>query len=682
MLRPCIATLAMAVILLGGCGSSPVVTPGPAATTVIPSANPVPSAEAPSGAAGSPPAAASSSDPAVAAVVAHALAHGGQPGDPVDDQVQLLDAMGIRGSLGADADQILALLVGTENAARSKQAAQAPRPRFVTAAFKQVPNLYREEFGGLMAGAVGLIGEAGDNPTTQDLGTRTVTQTEGGRTATATIHGTAIFSSHGSDATLDLSSEVDNTVTDIGSGQPVLTETKTTHMVGELDGCPSTTGLVPAALEVTLDARASTFAGPGGGVASSATGTSVASSKFQGTSDDTATLGAVNQSYTHHETFHHSAAGDTTDGELTFTATGIDNGVPAERGFGAFIGGWSGATTDATRSGDVTDQMFGPMDTNAGFDFATMNTAYMQAQAIWRDTRCVIVTAPSYIPTSAFAHNAKPTHTEEVDKSSSTEFDVGLDHRYGQTVTPVKITTALNGKESLKPEEIPKPPGTLTFVAPDEDGQDSIVTLTATSRQGIAKLFLTFHTGAKKFQVDIHGTLTTSGFGVSYTATVSLPKVVLELQPDGTYRGTGNLTATMKINGDVPCPTPFKERGTVILTARRPVAEVARQGQANPVLDETAPREWKVTYDTGSKVVDSGSCLGMSLGQLLQLGPEGMTGPFMTALLGPGTDAAYGDLTFKPDGGTVTVKRTVAIGPSQNKINATVAAKVISESGR
>ena len=618
-----VLTLAVVGLLVAACGAAPV-TPSPPASIATPTGS---SETAPSASA----VATSSGNLAVDAIVARAQANAGGPVDPIDDRVQLLDSMGIRASLGADADQILALMLATEDTARSKQAAPAERSGTVDVALKRVPNIYREEFGNLMAGAVKSIGEPGDNPKTADLGTQTFTQTDGGRSATSTIKAVAVFSFRGSDATLDLTSETQNDVTDTASGQPVLTETSKTHMVGELDGCPSAAGLVPASLVVTLDTQANTSAGPGGVVASRATGTSTQSSKFQGTSDDTATLGPVTQSYTHHETFHRTTSADgddeTKDGEFTFTADGIDDGVPAERGVGAHVGGWSAVTTDATSSGDVTPDALDPMSSNAGYDFATMNTAYMEAQRVWRDTRCMIVTAPSYIPLSAFANNKRPTHTEEVDKGSTTAFDVGLDHRYGQAVPPVKIVPELNGKESLEPKVIPKPPGTLTYVAPDEDGQDALVTLTATSRQGIAKLSLTFHTGGKKLLVSIKGTLTTSGLGVSYTTSLSMPKLLLELQPDGTYRGSGPVTATMRINGDVPCPTPFHEKGTVVLTAKRPVAEVARQGQANPVLDESVPRDWKVAYDSASNVADSGSCLGISLGQMVQVGPDGLDRP-------------------------------------------------------
>ena len=146
---------------------------------------------------------------------------------------------------------------------------------------------------------------------------------------------------------------------------------------------------------------------------------------FEGTTDDTATLGAITQAYTHHEKFHRSTTTDgdetTSDGEYTVATTGISDGVPAPIAEGSgTVGGWSGAPTDVKGSGGVTPAMIGQITGSAGYDFVTINPAYRHAQEVWRDTRCMIVTAPSYIPMSAFANNAKPTHTEEVDKGSTT----------------------------------------------------------------------------------------------------------------------------------------------------------------------------------------------------------------------------------------------------------------------
>jgi hypothetical protein len=291
----------------------------------------------------------------------------------------------------------------------------------------------------------------------------------------------------------------------------------------------------------------------------------------------------------------------------------------------------------------------------------------------------VIVTAPTYIPKSAFANNARPTHREDVEKSSTTVFQVGLDHRFGQTVS-AKIETELDGKESLEPRTLDTAPGALTYVAPDKDGLDATVTLTSTSRQGIGRLVLTFHTGAEKLKVSISGTMTTSGFGVSYKSTFATSGLVLSKQADGSYRGTSRISASLTINGDVPCPKPFRETGTLVLTAQRPPRPIANEGQPNQVVDETLPRQWKVTWDPATNAVSSGSCLGISLGQLVSLGPTGITGGFMFILFGTNTDNSSGVLTFPPEGDTLKVKKTTSFGGTKNTIDATIKGELISES--
>ena len=196
---------------------------------------------------------------------------------------------------------------------------------------------------------------------------------------------------------------------------------------------------------------------------------------------------------------------------------------------------------------------------------------------MWRDTRCVIVTAPGYIPELSFANNNKPTHTEEVEKGSSTEFQVGLGHRFNQKVA-AKITATLDGKESLDPDHLDTAPGQLTYVAPNEDGQDGIVQLESVSKQGIGRLKLTFHTGTKKLKVSIDGTMTTSAFGVSYTTTVHAKDIILsqmatspQISPDGltqtvTFSGGGPATAEIRIK-IADCPKPYTQKGTLQLFA-------------------------------------------------------------------------------------------------------------------
>ena len=352
-------------------------------------------------------------------------------------------------------------------------------PELTLAAFKKFTS-QSSEFRTHMAGGVQQIGYDGPASAHFDLGTESNTQKDGALTATTQMHTTIDVAFAGSDVTARFDTDIHNTVTDTKTGYTTYTETTRQSMAGELDACPNAAGLVPASLEITNDEDASTFAGGGGQGDSRATGHSQSTSKFRGTADDTATLGPVSQDYSHNETFKQTGGPAPKEGSMTFGMSGIGDGVPAptvNEGLGARFGDWSGATqTAAELTGDATQALIDRLPFDAGYAWTTMETSYTEAQKVWRDTRCVIVTAPDYIAASEFAFNAKPTHTEDVDKGSTTQFQIGLDHRYKQAVT-AKVTAKLDGKESVSPELIEKPPGQLTYVAPDSDGNDATVLL-------------------------------------------------------------------------------------------------------------------------------------------------------------------------------------------------------------
>ncbi len=478
----------LATLIVAACGAQPS-TPPPSVTA---------SPGTPTGTA------AASGDPAFAAMLADAIANAGQPAGDIGDDLdrgELLIAMGVPAALGADADKILALVAASEVAARSQQPfpagpgptslrvpdgafADAADPELILAAFKKFHGI-SNEFRDYMVGTVKAIGFEGAQTSHFDLGTVSNTQKEGALTATTQMHSTidAVFTGSVAKATFD--TDIHNTVTDTTTGSTAFTETVRLTTTGELDACPSAAGLVPASFDRSSDEDATTFPGADGRGGSHATGHRASSSQFQGTTDDTATLGRVSQTYTHDEKFKQTASADgppTKEGAMSFGLSGINDGVPTNNdSIGARFGDWSGATqTKAELSGDATQNLIDRLPFEAGYDWATMEASYFAAQEVWRDSRCVIVTAPGYIPASEFRFNRKPTHTEEVDKGSTTQFEVGLDHRYKQPVT-AKITAKLDGKESLSPDAIPKPPGQLTYVAPDQNG---------TERQGAARIDL------------------------------------------------------------------------------------------------------------------------------------------------------------------------------------------------
>jgi hypothetical protein len=280
------------------------------------------------------------------------------------------------------------------------------------------------------------------------------------------------------------------------------------------------------------------------------------------------------------------------------------------------------------------------------------------------------VTAPTYIPRSAFDHNAKPTHTQEVDKGSSTVFQVGVDHRYGQAVS-AKITVELDGKESISPELVASPPGSLTYVAPDENGQDANVLLTSTSRQGIGRLKLTFHTGQKKLKVSIDGTMTTSAFGVSYKTTLHIKDMLLtmtsetpKLSKDGAtklvpFAGSGPATAQIILD-IADCRKPWTQTGTIKLRAEHDVA-----------LDDSYEGKWSISFDPSTVFsFQGGSCVGVPLESFVG---SGDTGPIA------GLFFVLGTVGISKDATSEHVKTTKSVGVSQNAIDVTVKAEVVSE---
>ena len=554
-----------------------------------------------------------------------------------------------------------------------------PQVRELTlAAFKKFTS-QSSQFRTHMAGGVQVIGYDGPASAHFDLGTESNTQKDGALTATTQMHTTIDVAFAGSDVKTRFDSDIHNTVTDTKTGYTTYTETTRQSMAGELDACPNAAGLVPASLEITNDEDASTFAGAGGQGDSRATGHSQSTSKFRGTVDDTATLGPVSQDYSHDETFKQTGGPAPKEGSMTFGLSGIGDGVPAptvNEGLGARFGDWSGATqTAAELTGDATQALIDRLPFDAGYAWTTMETSYTEAQKVWRDTRCVIVTAPDYIAASEFAFNAKPTHTEDVDKGSTTQFQIGLDHRYGQAVT-AKVTAKLDGKESVSPELIEKPPGQLTYVAPDSDGNDATVLLESVSRQGIGKLRLTFHTGTVKIRVSINGTMKTSGFGVQYSTTLHVSNILLtrtsdppECSKDGiscmyTYAGSGPATAEVLLKV-ADCKKPYVEKGTFKLKAKRELFK-----------EDANPPRWQIIWDPATSMAfNGGSCAGASIESFVGTGEAGPISGFMFVL---------GDLKFDAQGGEKHVRRTATLGivfKATNVIDATVKAEVMSETG-
>ncbi len=210
-------------------------------------------------------------------------------------------------------------------------------------------------------------------------------------------------------------------------------------------------------------------------------------------------------------------------------------------------------------------------------------------------------------------------------------------------------------------------------MAPGEDGQDAHVLLVSTSRQGIGRLKLTFHTGTQKLAVSIDGTMTTSGFGVSYKTILHVADLVLtrtadppKPSPDGltntlAYAGSGPATATVKLQ-IADCTTPYVEKGTFKLHAEHEVT-----------ADETFNGKWVVTFDPSTTFAfNGGICVGVPLDSFVGAGASGPVAGFMFVL---------GPMDVRPEGGPLHVKLTKSVGPSTNVMDATITAKIVSDSG-
>ena len=104
--------------------------------------------------------------------------------------------------------------------------------------------------------------------------------------------------------------------------------------------------------------------------------------------------------------------------------------------------------------------------------------------------------------------------------------------------------------------------------------------------------------------------------------------------------------------------------------SRRRAASLTLKATHPPPPDPNTPSPWTISFDKNSKFVISGNCLGVSLGDMLGLGPNGATGGFMFVL---------GDVTIPDAGGSAVVKKTVSLGPAQNAIDASVKAEVIKD---
>lgn len=593
-------------------------------------------------------------------------------GDQTVRRDALLGAMGIHESLGADADRILALASAAEATVTPGAASRAGDVAVGTvvlavaavAAVPPVPALAPElVLRDILAGATDAVGRPGSGTNHEGPIIGVATSNDGGLAANVQATTTVDALVGASNVTVTVQRDVQATVTDTASGSLVFQETRSHRVIGTIDVCPTAAGIVDGSVDNVMNSEVTSFPGVGGRVGAHATGSTTSKSTFEGHVDDTATLGVVTQNYVHDEKFHRSASADggpgaTRDGSFQLSETGVNDGVPAARDWSLAPGDHSKASGTVDQAGDVTMTMLVATWFSEADDYAAIDPAYVAAQKLWRTNRCVMVTSPTYNVESELVPSGLPAHTEEVDQGSSTNFDAGLKHRFGAVVT-ARITAELfDGKEKLTPTSIAKPPGTLTYQAPAENGKDALVKLTSTSRQGIGTLVIKFHTGAQKLKVGITGSMTTSGMGVSYTTTISVKDLVLSILPDGTYAGSAPATASILLD-IADCRKPFVETGTFKLRATREVVE-----------SQALERRWTVTWDPATQFTTGGVCVGVGMEAFTGSGETGPIAGFMFVL---------GDLVFPERGDTQHIQRSKSISITTNVLDATVTGEIVSQ---
>ena len=643
------------IVTVAGCGSTP-----PVATPASSSAQAAPSSGAP----------ASPVDAQFRAYL-DALATAAAPtADRTVRSDALLTDMGIRESLGSGAAGILDQARTTELAVQPTTSAlpgagsQIVLARAVLA-LPQVPalpaSITAREY---LAGATDAVGRSGAGSLHAGPVITVAASNEGGATSNVQVTTTIDVTVAGSKVTVTVQKNTHAAVSD-ATGAPVFDETRTHNLVARIDVCPTPAGIVDGSVDNVLSSAASTYPGSGGRVGSNATASATSTSTFAGHVDDSAVLGNVTQDYTHTEQFKRTASADggpqaSREGQFTFSEGGVNDGVPVGGDWSLSLGDHSASTGKVDGSGDVTTSMIVATAFSEADDYATVNLAYVASQKLWRTNRCVMVTSPTYNVESELVPSGLPAHSEDVDQGSSTPFDAGLKHRFQAPLSASIKAELINGKEKLTPGAVEKPPGTLTYEAPPEDGKDALVKLTSTSRQGIGTLVLLFHTGGQKLKVSIVGTMTTAGFGVSYDTKLTVKNLQLERLPDGSYAGTAPATAEIRLK-IADCPRPYVQTGTLRLTATREKVE-----------DPSLPARWLVKWDPATQFSGTGACLGVPLDSFTGTGETGPVAGFMTVL---------GDLVFAAAGDQEHILRSKAIGPSTNKLDATVTGEIVSKSG-
>ncbi len=450
--------------------------------------------------------------------------------------------VGLQTAFGARADEILDQLRKTRAAAALGLGRSSARgrpglaaPVLVTgpeAVLVGMPGAFTVLFGALLD-RLTAEGRGGQQPR------KTSSSTEEGPTSrtTTVLNQTVDATVNGSRVQIVMHWTYQTATTDKASGATLVDTTDDRTIVGVIDVCPSAAGLVPGSLDSHMQSVAAVQSG------SNTTRTTTTSSTFSGQVDDRAALGQVVQVGQTSSTWSGGGAGSS--GSLTGTLSGA--------GAMTFDGDRSG--TGAAFLGVVQAAlvMYGP------------GGVYGEAEKLWRNGRCVMVTAPDYSVETPLkvSEQEKQQHDEEVDVDSETKFSVSLKHRFGGGALSFPINAELtSGDKKLEPSKL-SGSGSLAYKAPAEPEKNAIAQLKSTSKRGIGTLVVGFHTVGKHLKLSIKGTLRQPFGPFTYVANISIGPADFQ-KVDATAReATGAVNLTIRVEGlPIPCEIAFTGSGT------------------------------------------------------------------------------------------------------------------------
>ena len=378
---------------------------------------------------------------------------------------------------------------------------------------------------------------------------------------TTSLNETDLLSASGSRVQLTMHWTYRMTTVDKTSGATLADLTDDRTIVGTIDVCPNAQGMAAASLDSHLQSSATLADG------STANRGTTSSNSFSGHVDDQAVLRRVTQGVNDKSSWQTSAGGR---GSFDLTGSNI-NWSAGQTALGGFDASSVQGSVSSSGNASTTD-----VNNSAGWllvmDMQALERAFYEAQRLWRNGRCVVVTAPDYkaeTPVST-GDQQKMQHDETVGKGSVTKFGVNLRHRFGGGLNQPVTATLISGAKKLDPGQLRAVPAQLSYTAPDESDKQAAVQLKSVSKRGIGTLVLGFNTRTARLKLTITGTsrTTISNFVVAGQATIG--PVEFAKKDDTTWKGNAPFQGTYEA-GQFELPVCNQqtqyEKGSLYLTA-------------------------------------------------------------------------------------------------------------------